>query len=288
MFLLFDIGGTNTRVAVSEDLKTLGESMVFSTPQDFEEGIERVASHAAKLTSRYADSPITGFAGCAPGPMDRGRTMLINAPNLPLWNNKPLVGALKQKLGCQEGVLENDAAVVGLGETHFGAAKGKKIVMYITVSTGVGGARIVDGKIDAFASGFEPGHQIIAPEFLSYDHQIYSEGYLEDFIGGHNLQKRFGKLPTEIKDEKVWEECALALAYGLHNSIVHWSPEIVVLGGSLITKPHAIPFERVQFHLNRIMKIFPAPPLVKSELGDMAGLYGAMVLAREGYGPSTS
>jgi len=57
--------------------------------------------------------------------------------------------------------LRNDTAIVGLGEAHAGAGKGHEIVVYITVSTGVGGVRIIKGEIAKNQFGFEIGHQII-------------------------------------------------------------------------------------------------------------------------------
>ncbi|HWR57864.1 MAG TPA: hypothetical protein VN328_03155, partial [Thermodesulfovibrionales bacterium] len=62
------------------------------------------------------------------------------------------------------------------------------------------------------------------------------------------------------------------------NTIVHWSPDIVILGGSVAGK---IPLGRVRFHLRRIMKIFPKlPPIEKAVLGDVGGLYGALHFLR--------
>ena len=69
-----------------------------------------------------------------------------------------------------DGYLANDSDLDGLGEATVGAGKGFNIVAYITVSTGIGGVRIVGGKIDVSTYGFEPGHQII-----DADGSIYSE-----------------------------------------------------------------------------------------------------------------
>ena len=164
--------------------------------------------------------------------------------------------------------LENDAALAGLGEAVFGAGKGKKIVAYLTISTGVGGCRIVDGKIDENSQGFEPGHQIIFS-----DKNIIT---LENLVSGTAIEKKYGKKPYEIFDVKIWNNVANNLAYGLHNVAVLWSPDIIILGGSMMKKI-GIPVERVKFHLSKILNIFPKPPLIKkSKLGDLAGLYGAL------------
>lgn len=100
-----------------------------------------------------------------------------------------------------------------------------------------------------------------------------------------HLKKKYGKKPYEITDKKIWDETAKILAYGLNNTIVHWSPDIIVLGGSMFKKI-GIPVPRVRFHLKNILKIFPELPAVeKAELGDVGGLYGALVFLKHlGYG----
>jgi predicted NBD/HSP70 family sugar kinase len=164
--------------------------------------------------------------------------------------------------------IENDAAVVGLGEANWGAGRGFEIVAYVTVSTGVGGAKIVNGKIDEHAIGFEPGKQII---------DVNTGKTLEQMISGKSLAERTGKLPKEITDEGVWDTEAWILAVGLNNMIVEWSPNCVVLGGSMITGEPAIPIIKTEKYLKEILKIFPEiPTLRKAELGDFGGLYGAL------------
>ena len=94
-------------------------------------------------------------------------------------------------------------------------------------------------------------------------------------------KKRFNILSTDVTDEKILNELSMWLAYGVHNTILHWSPDVVVLGGSVITKPGGLTVERVESHLRQIMKIFPQlPPVKKASLGDSAGIHGALVLAQ--------
>ena len=93
--------------------------------------------------------------------------MLVNAPHLPGWIRKPFSERLKAELACPV-FLENDSAIVALGEAHHGAGKGDDIMAYLTVSTGMGGARIVHGAIDVNVFGFEPGHQYIDFDTSAY------------------------------------------------------------------------------------------------------------------------
>ena len=168
---------------------------------------------------------------------------------------------------------ENDSAIVGLGEAVYGAGKGARIVEYITVSTGVGGARFVDGKLDVSAQGFEMGHQ-----YLGMGENAPT---LEKLISGTAITERFGKKPREIaKDDPVWEELAEILAYGVFNTIVTWSPHRIVIGGSMMNEI-GIPVERVAFHLARINNIYPSvPEVVHASLGDNGGLWGALALLK--------
>lgn len=270
MFLLSDIGKTKTRVAVSENLEKFSEPRIFDTPKTFSEGISFLKRTADELCS---GKKIKAAACGIGGPLDHGKTMsLKSSGNIADWFQKPLKTELEKTFNAPV-FLENDCVLVGLGEANYGAGKNYKIVAYITVSTGVGGTRIVNGKTDGNALGFEPGYQII-----NFNGQPER---LESYISGMAFEKKYGKKPYEILDEKIWDETAKILAYGLNNTIVHWSPGIVILGGSMMKKI-GIPIERVRFHLKNILKIFPELPVIeKASLGDIGGLYGALTFLRE-------
>ncbi|HEB13653.1 MAG TPA: ROK family protein [candidate division CPR3 bacterium] len=276
MYLLFDIGGTKTRLAFSRDAKTFEDPVIINTPQNFKEGISVFKDAVEQLTK---GEKIIKAAGAVSGPLDKEHSMVINAPYLEGWNNKPLKKELEKMLSAPV-VLENDAALVGLGEAVHGAGKGYDIVAYITVSTGVGGARIVGGKIDASSMGFEPGHQFIdAGGSLCPDCKDPKD--LDSYVSGSGVKARYGKEAYEIDDAAVFEKLAELLAYGLNNTIVHWSPDVVVLGGPMITGDPAIPIESIQKHVSEILHIFPnPPPIVKAKLDDVGGLYGALALVQ--------
>jgi glucokinase len=273
MYILFDIGGTNMRLAASHDKKTFGEPIIIPTPKDFEDGIRVFNDLARKLAE---GKPIKGAAGGVSASLSRDRRILLDAPHHYGWNGKPLADALERAIGAPV-YLENDAAVVGLGEAAAGAGRGERIVAYITISTGVGGARIVDGKIDVSAMGFEPGHQIIDAGGALRENSVGGRGVdLEGLISGTALTERYGKKPYELTDEKFWDEMARLTAYGINNTIVHWSPDVVVLGGSMMKKI-GIPVDRVEAYLRGILHIFPElPKIKKAELGDIGGLHGAL------------
>jgi len=277
MYILFDIGGTKTRVARSDDLKSFSEPVIFSTPDSSDEGVNAIADAADKLA---AGAKISAIAGGVPGPVDPGLGSLIVAPNLPKWSG-PIAQMLGEKLGTH-GFLTNDAALGALGEAHFGAGRGRGVIAFLTISTGIGGARVVHGRLDDASLGFEPGHQIIdadktlCPECDGND--------LEAYVGGRSLAKRYKKEnPYEVTDSRVWnEELPKFLSYGLHNVVVHWSPDVIILGGPMVLGDPAISIQKTAEYLAEIpWEKGHIPPIVKGELGDTAGLYGAMAYLKE-------
>lgn len=276
MYILFDIGGTKLRLTASFDGKHLEKPLIIPTPSDFSQGMRFFQESVQQLSQ---GEPIRAIAGGIAGPLDKAKTMLLNSPNIPGWIGKPLKETLEEYFSVPV-FIENDAALAGLGEAQIGEASGKSIIAYITVSTGVGGVRIVDGKIDRNERGFEPGHQIIMKdgELCPGCNQ---RGHLEGHVGGASLAKRIGQRPEEIEDAAVWDTVAYDLAIGLTNTIVHWSPDAVILGGSLMQK---IPFATLKAHLYELLTIYPDKPLLlPASLGDEGGLYGALALLKLSY-----
>lgn len=269
MYLLFDIGGTNTRIATSLDGKTLTPTQTIPTEKDFEQQIQMIAEVTGKLKE---GNKIEAAAGGIAGIYNEDKSALIKSPHLPEWAQRPLKEELETVFVAPV-YLENDSHLGGLGEACFGAGQDFKIMAYIAIGTGIGGVRIVDKQIDKNVSGFEPGHQTI--KFDGPKCNCGGLGHLETFIAGAYLEKMYGAKGESIKDESVWEEIAKFLAIGLNNTIVHWSPNVVVVGGSVIEK---IPLPQVKSYLNQYLTIFPSPEVIKGTLGQEAALYGALKL----------
>ncbi len=277
MYILFDIGGTKMRVVSADRKKFLADPVIVNTPKDFGEGIETLKNIINNLSG---GAPIEAIVGGIAGPLDPERTKLIKSPNLSGWADHNIKEALTGAYNVPISI-ENDAALVGLGEANYGAGRTHSIVAYLTISTGVGGVRIVNGTIDESALGFEPGHQIIDPDNTLCP--TCDGNDLEAYVSGTAIEKRFGKKPYEIHDDAVWDELAKYLAYGLANTTVHWSPDVIVLGGSMM-KEVGIPVPAVKKYLTEILKIFPKiPEIKKAELADFGGLYGALSYARLKY-----
>ena len=254
--ILFDIGRTKTRVAFSDNFDNFEEPVVFITNHNYEIGLKDFIENIEKCANGRKIESIAG-----------GITRALME-----WDYEKIKESL-QKFGANI-MIDNDSAVVGIGEAVYGAGKDFDIVAYITVSTGVGGARIVNKKIDERAIGFEPGKQII-------DMEGSITNTLEDLVSGNALHKKTGKNPKEILDPRVWDEHARVLAIGLNNVVVNWSPNCIVLGGSMITGDPAIPIDKTENYLKEILKVYSEIPVIKkAELGDFGGLWGALALIK--------
>lgn len=262
--IIFDIGGTKMRVARRIDNSTFSEPKKIATPQNGQEGISALLELAHEVGG---GEPIESMSGGIAAVFEGER--IVNSSNLAGWVGVDF-GEISKEAGFRV-TVKNDAAVVGLGEVHHGSGRGRTIAVYITVSTGVGGARMVDGNIDASTFGFEPGHQILDIDGLRT---------LEDLVSGKSFEARFGKKPYEVTESEVWEEAAKNLAIGLHNITVHWSPEVIILGGPMMIGDPAIPIEHVRDYFKEISTIFTKLPEIEpASLEDNGGLYGALALS---------
>ncbi len=270
VFVLFDIGGTKTRVAASRDGKTFDEPKIAPTPKNFDEAMAALKKLADEAR---AGSPVKALSGGVPGVLNRDGATIFKLPNLPEWNGKPIKAELERIFNAPA-YIENDTALVGLGEARSGAGRGYGTVAYITVSTGIGGVRIVDGFIDRKTFGFEPGWQIINfSDFI----KNRDSGHLGEYVSGWALEEKFGEHFYKNTDPKIIDELTLELTIGLYNSVLHWSPEIVVLGGSLISGEGGFSIRAIENKLRELLAIFPEiPDVKKAELGSFGGLHGAL------------
>lgn len=271
MYIVADVGGTKTRIAKSADLASFDEPQIFDTVTPYDAGI---LSLIERVRAVSGGEKIEQIAMGLPGTQarDHRSAFISGTATLDGWSGKPVVDELEAALSTQV-TFENDTAMVGLGEAVSGAGRGVSIVVYVTVSTGVGGVRIVDGRLDPVSHGSEMGGQ-----YLGMD----AAHTLEGLVSGNAVYRKYGKHPKELgKESPVWEELAEILAYGLYNSLVHWSPDCVVLGGSMFNEI-GISVERVRAHLARInVKLPEVPEMVHSALGDIGGLYGGLARLKQ-------
>lgn len=273
MYLVFDIGGTNTRIATSLDGQTLISTKTFPTEKDFESEIQLISQIGNEL---LGEQKIKAVAGGVAGLLDSEKNTLLKSPNIQSWDHWPLKEELENAFDAPV-FLENDANLGGLGEACFGVGKESNIVAFITIGTGVGGVRIVDKKIDKSTEGFEPGHQIIVPNGNPCN--CGGKGHLESYVSGLNIEKSYGQRAENIKDENIWKELAKYLAIGLNNTIVHWSPKVIILSGSVTQK---LPIGQIELYLKENLTIFATiPPIIRGSLGEDCTLHGALELINQ-------
>lgn len=263
MILAADIGGTNMRLARGDADGTIRETRVFPTPASFEEGM---ALLRRELLALKGEETIERVVIGVPGSVEDHRT-LTSAKHLPDWGRHDIAGALEETLGAPV-VLENDTALGALGEALNGAGKGFPIVAYIAIGTGIGGARVVDGTLDRNSFGFEIGHQYLSSE---------DETELEELVSGTAVEKAEGVAAKEVVDEEKWAGYAKKFAHGLYNTLLHWSPDVVVLGGSLM-RDNGMRIEDIVAELERINEAIPELPPVRCAALEYPGLVGALVL----------
>ncbi len=260
MTIGFDIGATNTRVA-SVSTQGLGRVAKKPTPKD---PLEALALLSTLCIETASGDHIERVIGGIPGiPGKDGE--VLNAPNLPKWKGFPLGADLSELLGVPVRVF-HDTDLGALGEAHYGAGKGAEVLAYVAVGTGVGVSRIIRGKIDIAAFALEAGHQIL---------DVQRRRALEEMISGLAISERFGMHPKDVP-RSAYDELTPTLAVGLYNMILHWSPHVLVLGGSMMNEKNGFRVGDVVKALHTLPKFFPEFPEVRAGvLGDSAGLHGA-------------
>jgi glucokinase len=308
--IAIDLGGTRVRAALFEGDRILGRAVART---DIAGGPEAVMAQIELLVAeaRAGDGSkaIQGIGICSAGPLDTGAGRILGIPTIPGWENFPIVGELSRRMGL-EVLLENDAIAAAFGEWRRGAGRGLSHMAYVTVSTGIGGGAVVDGRLihgskgmaghfghirlaqdgprcacgaigcfEAFASGTALGRRArdAAGEFPdTYLGNAAKRGSVEasDVIDG----ARAGD-PTCLK--LVCEE-ARYLGQGITSIIHALSPQCVVMGGGL---SHA--FDLFEVGIHEVIASDAMPPfrhvrVVRAELGDNSGLAGiaAMVVER--------
>lgn len=157
-----DLGGTQIRAAVLQGAQIRARAATLTgqdaTPERVLPRIYATMQEALNEAGVTLDE-IAGIGVAAPGPLDNREGILYSPPNLPAWKAVPLREILSQQFHCPI-FVENDANAAALGEFLFGAGQGSRDMVYLTVSTGIGGGVIANGQILEGANGTaaELGH----------------------------------------------------------------------------------------------------------------------------------
>lgn len=254
-YLAIDFGGTRARAALFDaDCQMIRRA---ETASEVEEGqarvLERLIALGQSLIAPAAKPAAVGIA--APGPLDMKTGLIVKAETLPGWSNVPIAATLNQAFGHAPTYVQNDGNLGALAEYHRGAGQGADPMIYLTLSTGIGGGAIIDGKLfmGAKSLAIEPGHiRLSLPDG--------SHRRLEELASGTALgywAKRCLAAATPASslrgqdrvDGKAVGEAALAgdelalrvvrqagewLGLGLVNLLHLFNPAAIVIGGSVI------------------------------------------------------
>jgi glucokinase len=273
--------------------------------------IGRMAESAMRVihTAGVPAGSIQAVGIGVPGPVDTDEGIVTQPPNLPGWRNVPVRALIEETLRIPT-FLENDANAAALGEYLFGAGRGSTHMLYVTVSTGIGGGFVLDGALYHGADGAagEIGHVTILPrgphcgcgnrgclESVASGTAIAREGRelvirgvptLISELAGQDPEAVTAKVVAEAAhqgDSEAQEIIREAMGYlgvGIANLVNLLNPEIVVMGGSLI-KLGDILFNSVRRAVKR--RAFPIASqrvrIVPAELGDRVGVCGAAAVA---------
>ena len=213
----------------------------------------------------------------------------ITSTPKPGWRGTDLAGTLGRALGVPVGV-DTDVNGAALGEARWGAARGLADFLYLTVGTGIGGGAMVNGQLLHGLLHPEMGHLRI-PHDRTRDPFAggcpFHGDCLEGLASGPAIEARWGTVPRELPAEHpAWALEAAYLAAGLHNLVCTLSPRRIVIGGGVLHQPCLLPLVRAE--LTRLLNGYiQAAEIVEEidrfvvlpELGDRAGVLGALVLA---------
>ncbi|HEV8573408.1 MAG TPA: ROK family protein, partial [Dehalococcoidia bacterium] len=303
-----DLGGTKLRAVVADLGGNISGEII--RPSEANDGPELVIARmietleAACAEAGVEVSRLAAVGVASPGALDLVRGLVFEAPQLPGWDGVPLIEIMSERLGIPA-LLENDANAAALGENRFGAGRGTRFMVYLTISTGVGGGIIIDGKVYHGLSGAagELGHMIVwfnGPRCLCGE-----RGCLEAIASGTGLAWRArdlveageaaglarvlrekGELDAdEIADaaragdedaRRLFDEAGLYLGIALSNYVNIFNPEIIVLGGGVLTGAGDLFFEHAERIMRQLARKEPLKyvRLERATLGDRSGPLG--------------
>jgi glucokinase len=192
-----DVGGTKVAFGVGDERgRVLARSRRPTEPSGRpEDDLERMAHDARALLeeSGVALEDVAAVGVSLPGPLDLEAGLVLSPPNLPSWNRAPVRDRLARAFG-RPVFLENDANAAALAEWRFGAGRGLQHLVYLTMSTGIGGGLVLGGRIyrGVFASAGEIGHVPI--EWDGEPCACGRRGCLEAYVGGASWTRRLRRI----------------------------------------------------------------------------------------------
>jgi glucokinase len=306
-----DLGGTYLRAALADEYgRVVIKRRVETLAHEGREAVlGRIVALLNEVKGEAGSRGVSAVGVGAPGPLDPDAGIVRRAPMLPGWEDVPLAGVIEERVGVAA-VLGNDANVAALGELAYGAGMGAENLIYLTISTGIGGGFVAGGELLEGRRGAagEVGHVVVEPG--GPECSCGGRGHLEALASGTAiarqarealssgedtiLRKLSGGDPGRVTAELA-HEAALSgdpLCVGLLGAagsrvghalvgLVHlFNPEVVVLGGGVTGAEDLFWGPLREMLWGGLIPAFAEGlRLKKSTLGDHAGLYGAAALA---------
>lgn len=291
--LAIDLGGTQVRTALVDGagkiIKRASDSTdVRGGPRAVLAQMRRLAKEAGFDAARKA---VKAVGISAPGPLDIEKGTVIAMPTLPGWQDFPLRQAVGDEFGLPA-ILENDGIAAVYGEWKFGAGLGFSHLVYVTISTGIGGGVVADGKLLHGRQGMAGhiGHMMIARDGPRCG--CGGTGCFEALASGtalgHAARARgFADAASMVEAARAGNAVALALlddeadilGYGFASLLYLYSPERLIIGGGVAAALDLM-LARIRARIDGLaMAPFRAADIVSAALGGNAGLVGAAGLA---------
>lgn len=185
MLLGIDLGGTKVAYTLADSDGQIRARRRDPTPGTGAAAtdVDVLVKTVQALCAEHGGEVPTSVGLCVPGPLDQAKGLVIRPPNLAGWTEVPIAAWLEERLGCTVH-LENDANAGALAEWRYGAGRGVRDLVYLTMSTGVGAGLIVDGHLYRGRRGTagEMGH--VAVEWPGEPCACGLHGCLEAYVGG--------------------------------------------------------------------------------------------------------
>jgi predicted NBD/HSP70 family sugar kinase len=268
MIIGVDIGGTKTYVACFAENGKLLNEVRFETNRDYDSFLQDLKKHARSIDSNKAK------VACAavPGLIDRKNGVLKALGNLP-WKDRYIQNDLAEALGIKDVYIENDSKLAGLAEVRRLAEKYSR-AYYVTISTGIGGTLLINGKIAQEVIDGEVGKV----PFPHNDKLVH----WEDFASGRAFVERYGSKAEDVNDQEVWEEFAKDIGLGISMICTIYQVEAIIFGGGLGQhlekyKPYLKPYVSDYLH-DTIAK---PSSLTAAKYGDESVIYGCYEYAKD-------
>ena len=289
-----DIGGTKIAAGVVDADGAVHAFVTAPSDADSTRGVERLFELGRRsIAESGLDVDAVGI-GCG-GPLDSENGVLIAPLHLPGWRDVPIAELAAEAFG-RPAVLDNDATAGAAGEHRYGAGRGTRTMVYLTISTGVGGGVVIDGAVQRGRSGNggELGH-VTVDWHGRRCRGCGRRGCLEAYCSGTSIAERAvdagmedGVTAADVAEAarggdeiatRVWDETCEALACGITSIANLFEPELVVLGGGVLrTGDQLLTPVREQV---AAQVIGPPVSIVAAASGDAVGVVGAATVAYE-------